>query len=259
MKTIQKSLFLVGAALLLISCGEDTTKTGIYVKDNAELKAALTKVTPGDEIIMANGDWTDVQIRLVGYGTEQKPITLRAETAGKVRIGGHSNLKLGGEYLFVEGLYFTNGASPSDAVIEYAINQDTVANYSRISNCVILDYNQAQRNKQDLWVLLKGRYNEIDHCYIAGKSNRGPTIRVDLAGNRSIKNYHKITNNYFGPRPPKGGPSAETIQLGNSFTSMAPSYTLVANNFFDRCNGEVEVISSKTNFNEFRNNVFYKS
>ena len=40
---------------------------------------------------------------------------------------------------------------------------------------------------------------------------------------------------------------------------MAPSHTLVANNFFDHCNGEVEVISSKTNFNEFRNNVFYKS
>jgi len=107
--------------------------------------------------------------------------------------------------------------------------------------------------------LIKGRHNAVDHCYIAGKSNRGPTVRVDLEGNKSIKNYHKITNNYFGPRPPKGGPSAETIQIGNSYTSMAPSYTLVANNFFDRCNGEVEVISSKTNFNEFRNNVFYKS
>ena len=51
----------------------------------------------------------------------------------------------------------------------------------------------------------------------------------------------------------------KTIQLGNSYTSMAPSHTLVANNLFERCNGEVEVISSKTNFNEFRNNVFFKS
>jgi poly(beta-D-mannuronate) lyase len=40
---------------------------------------------------------------------------------------------------------------------------------------------------------------------------------------------------------------------------MSPSYTMVANNLFEKCNGEVEVISSKTNFNEFRNNVFYKS
>jgi poly(beta-D-mannuronate) lyase len=33
----------------------------------------------------------------------------------------------------------------------------------------------------------------------------------------------------------------------------------VANNLFEECNGEVEIISSKTNFNVFRNNVFYKS
>ncbi|WP_273566007.1 chondroitinase-B domain-containing protein [Maribacter halichondriae] len=223
------------------------------------MNEAITKATPGDEIVMANGDWTDVQIRFVGYGTENQPITLKSETAGEVVVKGNSDLKLGGEYLVVDGLFFTEGASPSESVVEFAINEDTVANHSRIINSVIIDFNKAQRNQSDLWVLFKGRYNELDHCYIAGKSNRGPTIRVDLAGNKSIKNYHKITNNYFGPRPPKGGPSAETIQLGNSFTSMAPSYTLVANNFFDRCNGEVEVISSKTNFNEFRNNVFYKS
>ena len=34
---------------------------------------------------------------------------------------------------------------------------------------------------------------------------------------------------------------------------------MVANNLFEECNGEVEVISSKTNFNIFKNNVFYKS
>ena len=111
----------------------------------------------------------------------------------------------------------------------------------------------------DIWVAFKGRHNQLDHCYLAGKSNKGPTVRVDIEGNRSIKNYHKIQYNHFGPRPPKGGPSAETIQIGNSYTSMSPSYTMVSNNLFDRCDGEVEVISSKTNFNEFRNNVFYKS
>jgi len=253
------SLLLLGTLILFLSCGESTIQKGVIVNDAEELHAALANVSPGDEIIMANGEWNDVEIRLVGYGEENKPITLKAETAGEVIIKGKSDLKLGGAYLHVDGLYFKDGASPSRAVIEFAINRDTVANNSKITNCIIEDFNKAQRNQSDLWVLLKGRHNEVDHCYIAGKANRGPTIRVDLAGNESIKNYHKITNNYFGPRPPKGGPSAETIQLGNSFTSMAPSYTLVANNFFDRCNGEVEVISSKTNFNEFRNNVFYKS
>ncbi|MGB5437365.1 MAG: chondroitinase-B domain-containing protein [Maribacter sp.] len=256
---MRKLVTVLCLLFILSACGDKTNRNIRMVSTPEELEEALKSVEAGDDIVLTNGVWNDVQIRFVGYGTEKQPIALKAETAGKVIIGGNSDLKLGGDYLQVSGLYFTNGSSPSESVIEFAINQDTVANHSQITNCVIVDYNKAQRNQTDLWVLFKGRHNELDHCYIAGKSNRGPTVRVDLAGNKSIKNHHKITNNYFGPRPPKGGPSAETIQLGNSFTSMAPSYTLVANNFFERCNGEVEVISSKTNFNEFRNNVFYKS
>ncbi|SIQ91441.1 chondroitinase-B domain-containing protein [Maribacter ulvicola] len=256
---MKKCFLLLAFIFLLYSCDEKSSSRAITVNDINELNTAISEAKPGDDIIMTNGNWKDINIKFVAYGTEKKPITLRAKTPGKVLITGTSDLKLAGAYLNVNGLHFTNGSSPSSAVIDFGISEDSVANHCKITNSAIIDFNKSQRNKTDLWVLFKGRHNELDHCYIAGKSNRGPTVRVDLAGNNSIKNYHKITNNYFGPRPPKGGPSAETIQLGNSFTSMAPSHTLVANNFFDHCNGEVEVISSKTNFNEFRNNVFYKS
>jgi len=244
---------------LLFACQETTSKTGLLVSNSDELQKAIKEAQPGDEIVMSNGNWKDIQIRFTGKGTQTKPITLRAETPGKVIIEGQSDLKFGGEYLVVNGLHFKNGYSPSRAVIEFRVNKEVIANHCRVTNCVIEDFNKLKRDNTDLWVLFRGRYNELDHCYIAGKSNRGPTVRVDLEGNESIKNYHKITNNHFGPRPPKGGPSAETIQIGNSYTSMSPSYTMVSNNFFESCNGEVEVISSKANFNEFRNNVFYKS
>ncbi|MEL7123197.1 MAG: chondroitinase-B domain-containing protein [Bacteroidota bacterium] len=254
-----KNTFLYLSLLVLFVSCEPSSPPPLLVNNSEELNEAISNANAGDVITMANGNWEDIQIRFIGEGTKDQPITLRAETAGEVIIQGESDLKLGGEYLIVDGLYFTNGFSPSNAVIEFAINKDVLANHSRIINCVIKDFNKSQRNKTDLWVQVKGRYNELDHCYLAGKSNRGPTIRVDLEGNESIKNHHKITNNHFGPRPPKGGPSAETIQIGNSYTSMAPSHTLVAYNLFERCSGEVEIISSKTNFNEFRNNVFYKS
>lgn len=256
MKTL---LLLITVCALMVSCQSGESGSGILVTNEDELNEAISNAKPGTEIVMANGSWEDVKIKFYGEGTENQPVTLKAETAGEVIIQGQSNLRLGGEYLIVDGLFFTNGASPSQAVIQYFINSDTLANNTRVTNCVIKNFNKSQRNKQDYWVLFKGRYNQLDHCYLAGKSNRGPTVRLNLAGNKSIKNYHKINNNYFGPRPPKGGPSAETIQLGTSGTSMAPSHTQVFENLFDRCNGEVEVISSKTNFNEFRNNVFYKS
>ena len=244
--------------LLFISCQNSTVLPSKVINSNEKLYEAIAKAEPGDHIVMADGEWKDVRIKINTSGEENKPITLSAETPGKVVIQGQSYLALGGDHLVVDGLHFTNGFSPTRAVIHFSIG-DTVANHCTVTNCVIEDFNKMQRNHQDLWVLMKGRHNQLDHCYLAGKSNRGPTVRVDLEGNQNIKNYHKIINNHFGPRPPKGGPSAETIQIGNSYTSMCPSYTLVADNLFDKCNGEVEVISSKTNFNEFRNNVFYKS
>jgi len=255
---IKYLIIAVITLLFLFSCKDSAVLTSKIVQNNKELHAALSTAKPGDNIVMANGEWEDIQIKITASGTKNQPITLRAETPSKVIVQGKSNLQLGGDYIIVEGLYFTNGYSPLKSVIQFEV-EDTVANHCIVTNCVIEDYNKMQRNFQDLWVLFKGRHNQLDHCYLAGKSNRGPTIRVDLAGNQNINNYHKIINNHFGPRPPKGGPSAETIQIGNSYTSMCPSYTLVANNLFEECKGEVEVISSKTNFNEFRNNVFYKS
>ncbi len=259
MKRIKQHIFIIVATIGMLGHASLSAQDEVMVTSAAELATAISDAQPGFTIVLSNGVWRDIQIKFYGTGTELAPITLRAETAGKVFITGQSDLKLGGEHLIVDGLHFTDGASPSRAVIQYFINRDTLANHCQVTNCVIEDFNKAQRNKSDLWVAFKGRHNELDHCYLARKANKGPTIRIDIAGNRSIKNYHRIHHNHFGPRPPKGGPSAETIQIGNSSTSMSPSNTIVADNLFDRCNGEVEIISSKTNFNEFRNNVFYKS
>ena len=257
-----KNLLVISLVLLLTACQNNTSSiniSGKKVSNAAELENAIANANAGDNIILSNGIWKDVQINFTGHGTEGKPISLRAETPGQVFIEGQSCIQLAGEYLNVDGLYFQNGYTPSRAVISYRINKDSLAYHCNVTNCVIENFNQPHRDKGDLWVEFYGRHNSLDHCYLAGKANQGPTVRVDIKGNQSINNYHQITNNYFGPRPRKGGPKAETLQLGDSFTSMSPSYTSVSNNLFERCNGEVEVISSKTNFNIFKNNVFYKS
>ncbi len=246
----------------LYSCKDVQERTNL-VQNIEELNEAIKNAKAGDEIVLKNGVWKDVEIKFRGEGSKENPIVLRAETAGKVSIEGQSYLKFGGSYLVVEGLYFKNGYSPSNAVIDFKINHkdapDEISNNCKVTNCVIEDFNKPKRDKSDLWVQFWGRNNELSNSYISGKTNRGPTVRVSIAGIESINNYHQIVNNHFGPRPVKGGPSGETIQLGDSYTSMSPSHTMVANNLFEECNGEVEVISSKTNFNVFKNNVFYKS
>ncbi len=255
---MKKSLVFIFFIISFYSCGDISNPNSLKVNNNEELNEAILSAKPGDQIVMANGVWKDVQIKFSGKGTKDKSIVLRAETASQVTIEGASFLKLGGEYLEVKGLYFKNGYTPSNTIIEFKIDDENVANNCRVTNCVIEGFTQPVRDKRDHWIEFWGRNNQLDHCYISGKSNSGPTLRVYLRGNEHIKNYHQITNNYFGPRPRKGGPHAETMQIGTSSTSMAPSHVMVADNLFERCNGEVEVISSKSNFNEFRNNIFYE-
>lgn len=245
-------------ALLVFSC-KGKQQLEVLISNEQALIEAISKARPGDVLVLKNGTYNNINIKFVALGKENNPIILKAETNGKVIISGISSLKFGGNHLTVEGFHFKNGRSPSDAVIEFRIDNETTANHCKVVNCVIEDFNKMHRDDSDRWVQFWGRHNTLKNCYIAGKTNRGPTIRVDLKGNEHINNYHQIIGNHFGPRPPKGGPSGETIQIGDSYTSMCPSYTLVANNLFEECNGEVEIISSKTNFNEFRNNVFYKS
>ncbi|MFT2091967.1 chondroitinase-B domain-containing protein [Paraglaciecola sp. 2405UD69-4] len=255
---MNKLIVCVGTLFLSLSASVVTAKD-IFVNSDAKLKAAIKNVQAGDNIVLKNGTYKDIQIKFYGEGTEQEPITLKAETAGKVFIEGVSNLHLGGHYLVVEGLHFRNGYSPTKALVRFKISDDKVAFHSKFTNNVIEEFTQLDRHVTDRWVEFWGQHNELSNNYITGKSNFGPTIMVELKGNQHVNNHHQIINNHFGPRPRKGGPHGETLQIGNSSTSMTPSYTNVENNFFDRVNGEVEIISSKSNFNIFKNNVFFES
>jgi len=261
MKTINmRKLFFILIMIFIISaCGEKRDSKGTLVTNQDELAVTIKKAKPGDNIVLANGVWKDVQIKFYGTGTKEKPITLTAEEKGKVTLEGASNLKMGGEFLEVNGLYFKNGYTPSKNIIQFKINNDSIANNCKVTQCVFEEFTQPNRDDSDHWIEFWGRHNELSNCYLTGKSNFGPTILVRLEGNENIYTYHQIINNHFGPRPRKGGPHGETIQIGNSGTSMTPAHVQVANNFFERCNGEVEVISNKSNFNVFEHNIFFES
>ncbi|MBW8190251.1 alginate lyase [Neiella marina] len=245
--------------LVLLTTSNVLLAKDIFIEDDKSLKAAIKKAVAGDNLILKNGTYNDMNIVFYGEGTEDKPITLKAETPGEVFIEGLSNLQIGGSYLNVEGLHFRNGYTPSKVVVSFKIDDERVAYNSKFTNNVIEEFTQKDREIRDQWIALWGQHNEISNNFIAGKSSPGPTIMVELKGNEHIHNHHQITNNYFGHKPRQGGPAGETIQVGSSYTSMAPSYTNIENNLFEYNNGEVEIISSKSNHNQFKNNVFFES
>jgi poly(beta-D-mannuronate) lyase len=251
---------LIGVFLILSSfINSDVYAADKLVSSQTEYKDAAQNLQPGDTIILANGEWENFEILFTGVGQKDKPITLTAEDKGKVFITGHSNLRLAGEHLVVSGLVFKDGYTPTSEVISFRRNKEHMANHSRVTEVVIDSFNNPERTESDYWVSMYGRHNRFDHNHLAGKSNNGVTMAVRLNTEASQENHHRIDHNYFGHRPILGSNGGETLRIGTSHYSMSNSYTVVEDNYFDRCNGEVEIISNKSGFNVFRGNVFFES
>jgi poly(beta-D-mannuronate) lyase len=229
------------------------------VTSPAAFDVAVRASVAGDSVVLADGVWRDFEIVFTGEGTAAKPITLRAQTAGKVVISGKSNLRIGGRHLVVSGLTFKDGHSPSPEVIAFRRDSKALAYDSRVTETVIDGFNKPDRTADDYWIGLYGKNNRVDHTHLQGKLNSGVTLAVVLDSAESQQNHHRIDHNYFGPRPPLGSNGGETIRVGTSPYSLTNSLTVVEDNYFEGCSGEVEIISNKSGGNVYRRNVFVRS
>lgn len=242
------------SALFAQNSGNETLVSSV-----SEFKTAMQNATAGDQIIFKNGVYSDAYLLVKGTGTKEAPIVVKAETPGGVIFNGSSKMKIAGSYLEVQGFWFKDGVPTDKYVISFRENETSFASNSRLTNCTISNYNPTKRSFQTHWVDLWGKNNRVDHNNFTGKSNMGTTLVVWLKGDAHIQNNHRIDNNEFGHRPPLGENGGETIRIGTSTNSMKSSQTLVENNTFKNCNGEIEIISNKSGDNIFRNNLFLES
>lgn len=254
-----KNVVQLIAVVCLPLVGVNISAEEYLVSDKAGYIEASSSLQAGDTIILRNGIWTDFEIVFEGQGTVEQPIRLMAETKGKVIVSGQSNLSLAGEHLVVSGLVFKNGFTPTSSVISFRKSKKALANNSRVTETVIHNFSNPERFENDSWVMMYGKYNRFDHNHLEGKSNKGVTMAVRLNTEASLKNYHRIDHNYFGPRSILGSNGGETLRVGTSHYSLSDSFTTVENNYFDRCDGELEIISSKSGNNKFIGNVFFES
>ncbi len=227
-----RKLFFIGCGLLVFSCSQE--KAGRFIKNQEEFNAAVSDARPGDELVIADGQYYDLELRFTGNGTPDKPIVLRAEEPGRVIISGESNLQISGEYLVVSGLVFRDGFTPTSEVISFKTSKDQLANNTRVTNCIIDNFNNPERFDSDTWVALYGKNNQFDHNSLLYKGNQGVTLAVKLSTGASRENSHIIEYNYFGPGQVLGSNGGETLRTGTSHYCRTYSNTIVRNNYFDR-------------------------
>ena len=222
----------------------------MLVATPAQLNTSLAAVQPGDIVTLKNGSWANVSISVSKGGSPGYPVVIRAETPGKVFIGGSSFLEINAPYVTVNGLFFYQGTTTKESVIHFN------SHHGIVQNTAIVDYNPAAFQTGYYWVFFNGDYNLLDRCYFKGKNNMEPLIGNALEGSR----HHTVSRCYFKNIPYAEANGREEIRVWGSgkFEERDDdgAFFTIANNLFDHADGEgTEIISLKSNHNQVLSNT----
>lgn len=240
------------------------------------------QVQPGDTIIWEDGTYTDQEVYVLASGEEGNHITLKAETPGGVIFRGESQIRFGGNYITIQDFLFYNGddyfREVNSSLVQFRSNSGNVhAHHCRLTNCAFIDVNSWEVDADDddddgdttelifhnsKWIQIYGTNNRVDHCHFSKKIVRGALIIVEMVpqdgenGTPYDAYNHRIDRNFFGPNPVGWSSNEfETIRVGTSDYANFNGQITVENNYFLQCDGEIEVISNKSSYNTYRNNV----
>lgn len=249
-KFLQGRSFIAVSAFWLLACSYLCSNETV-VANLKELNAAISHASPGDVIMMKDGNWHDVVIDFNARANASAPVTLRAQSPGKVILEGNSQLTFSASYLTVDGLFFKQGAIASGSVVTFK------SDHCRLTNSTILDYNPDRFETKYYWVLFKGNYNRLDHCFFKGKSNLNPVIGNSDENSR----YNTVDRCYIKDIPYV--PNANGREIVRVFgyghadeTGDDGAYFTIECNLFDHAHGEgTEIVSLKSNYNIIRFNT----
>jgi poly(beta-D-mannuronate) lyase len=227
----------------------------ISVGDPAGLAAALAQAKPGDTLVLADGTWRDATLTLTAAGSETAPVTIRAETPGRVVLTGESSLVFAAPHVVVDGLLFTNGTTKGNSVVQFN------STHGRLTNSAIVDYNPPDVATGYYWVYFQGNDNRVDHCYFKGKSHQQPVIGNHIKDSR----HNAVDHCHFADIPYVAGRNGREIFRiwgygGNEELGDDGAFFTIEYNLFDRADGEgAEIISLKSNRNIVRFNTILRT
>jgi poly(beta-D-mannuronate) lyase len=227
------------------------TGTKLRVANMVELGRAMQAAKPGDVIEMTDGDWVDAHIEFDANATADRPVTLRAQTPGRVVLSGTSYLQLVTPHLIVDGLYFTR-TTPVDTknpVVEFR------SHHGKVVNTAIDNYNPPEFGTRYHWMRFSGERNIVERCYFAGKNHQGPVIALgDDARHNTVRYSHFES---IPHAPPNGREIIQASGYGSSEElGDDGGFMTIEHNLFERADGEgAEIVSLKSNRNVVRFNT----
>lgn len=235
------------------------------VRSAAEVRGLFGKLMPGDQLVLAAGEWKGARFTFEAHGTMDVPVLIRPEKPGGVVFTGESAVRFHGEHLVVHDLAF-RGITPSqNNTVVFAVGNGEAKpadhclfHRLRFENCG--STNPADRTKVHLWLMsMRGRGNTVARCTFRSLQNIGQMLGAAEMPLNGLQQLH-VLDNQFIDRPHLDHQNGyEVLQIGWSGARACPTGTLIQGNTFERCDGENELITLKASDIVVRGNRFVAS
>jgi poly(beta-D-mannuronate) lyase len=229
-----------------------------HISSEIEFKSIQALLSPGDEVEIKNGNYTDWALAISSKGTAAKPIIIRAEKPGMVIFSGNITtpvFKVSGDYIFIKGISFKNCVLTKTSIL-IELN---ATNNCQLSNCNF-SANRVTAQFTPLVIISgNGNTNVIEGCnFTSNVDNQDVQVKITKD---SFPKLTLIENNVFSDKVRvswQNGNGGECVQIGQDpvlLGNQRPETTVCKNRFI-HCNGENEVISNKSSGNKYLNNYF---
>lgn len=221
------------------------------VRSASAISRLSAKLAPGDQLVLAAGEWKDARFTFEARGTMDLPILIRPEKPGSVAFSGESAVRFHGEHLVVHDLAFRNVTVTKDNTTVFAIGNGEakpadhcIFNGIRFDACGSV--NPADRPKvRVLLMSMRGRGNTVANSVFHDLKNIGQMLGAAELPREGLQQLH-VLNNQFSDRPYLDNQNGyEILQIGWSGERAASTGSLIQGNIFERCDGENELITLK--------------
>jgi hypothetical protein len=202
----------------------------VNVANVTQLTAALSNAQAGDDIVLANGTYSN-NFTLAKNGSPTNPIRIRAASAGQATISGQ--LVLAGQHARADQLRFSSSVGTGNVLID--------ADNCKVGRCSFTNFSRGIRVNSN-----RARF-VIEYCSFNTGTN-GIQILVPTSGNKPVGNglvrrcyFRACTNN--------------PCEIGqNRFHSARQMHVTVEYNLVEECNGTTS-FGCKSSNNIYRYNT----
>lgn len=236
----------------------------IPVASVSELYKAVDAAQPGQTILMADGVYNDVQLRVRASGTPERLLRLMARNPGRVVFSGDARLEIWGRYMVFGGVVFQNGKRDPQQWQPHGPGLVALyGSHNRITDCAFDGFDEAH----SAWITTSltpdgqvPQYCRIDHCSFTNKLTFDQVINLNAtprAQQDSLRGgppmYHRIDHNFFS-NPRKPGNAGGAIRVG--YYRFDGGRCQIDSNLFMHQDSEPEIITSKSRENVYYANTF---